>query len=79
MGLTGKERQWLQLCLQSHQLFCDCTDPEDHLTRCLTMHTEEEEAQLIEAAMDTIITDTSGEPGDRDTGAGTAGEHTTAG
>ncbi|XBA83989.1 ORF2 [torque teno Delphinidae virus 40] len=80
MGLTGKERGWLQLCLDSHSLFCDCEDPLSHLTRCLTEHTEEE-ALTIAAIGDINLTTTDGDgaPGDTDTGPGGTGDRSTVG
>ncbi|XBA84043.1 ORF2 [torque teno Delphinidae virus 23] len=77
MGLTGKESQWLQLCLDTHSLFCTCGDPEAHLTKCLMVHTAEER-DIVAAMADTAIGD-NGEPENTATGPGDAADHATAG
>ncbi|XBA84004.1 ORF2 [torque teno Delphinidae virus 44] len=66
MGLTGKERHWIQLCSDLHLLFCDCQDPIAHLTRCLMVLTEEE-ASTVEGIRTMGVDtdgDTAGGPGD---------------
>ncbi|XBA84001.1 ORF2 [torque teno Delphinidae virus 30] len=79
MGLTGKERHWVQLCTDLHSLFCNCGDPTSHLTRCLMDITEEERATAAAFRDMDLATVGDGEPADRDTGPGTAAEPSTAG
>ncbi|XBA84118.1 ORF2 [torque teno Delphinidae virus 29] len=67
MGLTGKERHWIQLSVDLHHLFCDCGDPITHLTRCLMDITEEEQATAAAIAELGLGTAADGEPDSRGT------------
>ncbi|XBA84025.1 ORF2 [torque teno Delphinidae virus 45] len=77
MGLTGKERQWIQLTFQLHKLFCDCRDPAAHLTRCLMDYTDEE--AMAAAALEAFGIDDDGGPEGTDTGHGDTEDPATAG
>ncbi|XBA84007.1 ORF2 [torque teno Delphinidae virus 7] len=77
MGLTGKERGWMDLCFKLHDLFCDCKDRPSHLTRCLMDITDEEEEAT--AALIAFGIEDAGPPAGSATGPGDSAGPSTAG
>lgn len=37
-GIRGRELNWLQSCIQSHDCFCGCKDPVSHLIKTALKH-----------------------------------------
>lgn len=37
-GIRGRQLNWLQSCMQSHDCFCGCNDPVTHLVEIALQH-----------------------------------------
>lgn len=74
-GIRGRQLNWLQSCLQSHDCFCGCKDPVSHFIKIALQHggVMEFDHQKLQQLCRSTTKDTTDQDGDNSTAADTSG------